>query len=147
MAKTIVVGYDGREPAQHALERAITEAKTAHGRLVIVAVEAVPLDPNIPPNFGTLDDIPPPQSPPVEPPAIRALIAEATRRAKAEGVRADYVWTIGDPAQTIVDVARDNHASTIVVGSHHHNLLARLLGQDVAAAVKHEADCDVLVVD
>jgi nucleotide-binding universal stress UspA family protein len=147
VAKTIVVGYDDREPAQHALERAIADAKATHAHLLIVAVDAVPLDPNIPPNFGTLDDLPPPQAAPTEPPEIRALIAKAKKQAKTAGVHADSVWAIGDPARTIVDVARDNHASTIVLGSHHHSLLGRLFGQDVAAAVKHEAGCEVLVVE
>ncbi len=147
MAKTIVVGYDGREPARHALERAIADAKATHSHLLIVAVDAVPLDPDIPPNFGTLDVIPPPSAPAVEPPEIRAMIAEATKHAKAAGVHADSVWAIGEPAHTIVDIARDNHASTIVLGAHHHSFLGRLFGQDVAAAVKQEANSDVLVVD
>ncbi len=147
MAKTIVVGYDGREPAERALDRAIAEAKATHAHLLIVAVEAVPLDPDIPANFGTLDDIPPPAAAPVEPPEIRVELAEATKKAKRAGVHADSIWTIGQPADTIVAVARDQRAELIVLGSHHHSLLGRLFGQDVAAAVKHEAGCDVLVVD
>ena len=97
--------------------------------------------------FGTLDDSRPTRSPLVEPPELRPVTAEAMGRAKAEGVPADYVWAVGDPARTIVDAARDNSATTIVVGSHHHSLLQRLLGQDVAAAVQHEANCDVIVVE
>jgi nucleotide-binding universal stress UspA family protein len=36
MAKTILVGYDDKEPAKRALERAIAEAKAANADLVVV---------------------------------------------------------------------------------------------------------------
>jgi nucleotide-binding universal stress UspA family protein len=147
VSETIVVGYDGGEPAKRALERAIQEAKTADGHLVIVAVEAMPLDPYDPPTFGTLDDGPPKLPPFVVPPTLQPVIDEATSRADAAGVPSEVVWAVGDPARTIVDAARDKGASKIVVGSHHHSLLQRLLGQDVTAAVQHEAKCDVIVVE
>lgn len=142
-----MVGYDAGEPASRALERALDEAKAAHAHLLIVAVEAMPLDPYAPPTFGTLDDSPPTIAPLVEPPELRRLTAEAMSRAEAEGVPADFLWAVGDPARTIVDAARDSKASKIVVGSHHHSFLERLFGEDVAAAVEHEAHCDVIVVE
>ena len=145
--ETIVVGYDGEEPAKRALERAIEQAKADHARLLIVSVAAMPLDPYAPATFGTLDDSPPPSPPGAEPPALRAATAEALKRAEAVGVTADYLWAVGDAARTIVGAARDNGASMIIVGSHHHSLLQRLLGQDVAAVVRHEAKCEVIVVD
>jgi nucleotide-binding universal stress UspA family protein len=37
--------------------------------------------------------------------------------------------------------------STIVLGAHHHGLLSRIMGGDVAAQVKRDAGCDVIVVD
>ena len=147
MTETIVVGYDADEPAKRALERAIEEAKAAEARLVIVAVEAMPLDPYAPATFGTFDDSPPTLAPLDVPPALQPVIDEALSRAEAEGVPAEYVWAVGDPARTIVDAARDKGASKIIVGSHHHSLLQRLLGEDVAAAVKHEANCEVIVVE
>jgi nucleotide-binding universal stress UspA family protein len=147
MTKTIVVGYDGKEPAQHALERALEEAKAADARLLIVTVEDMPLDPYEPPTFGTLDDSPPVEPLLAEPPELRPITARAMSQAEAKGVPADYLWAVGDPARTIVDAARDSSASTIIVGSHHHSLLQRLLGQDVAVAVQHEANCSVIVVE
>ena len=59
----------------------------------------------------------------------------------------DYVWAPGEPARRIVDVAKDRGASTIVVGHHHHSMLGRLFGTDVAADVRRTADCEVVVVD
>jgi len=147
VTETIVVGYDADEPAKRALERAIVEAKAAHARLLIVSVEAMPLDPYAPATFGTLDDSSPVVAPLVEPPELQRVTNDAVSRAEAEGVPADYLWGAGDPARVIVDAARDRGASKIIVGSHHHGLLARLLGEDVAGAVKREADCDVIVVE
>ena len=65
----------------------------------------------------------------------------------AEGVSADFLWAAGDPANVLVDVARDRRASLVVVGSHHHGFLAKLVGTDVAAEVKRHAGADVLVVE
>ena len=60
---------------------------------------------------------------------------------------ADYVWAPGEPARLIVNVAKDRGASTIVVGHHHHSMLGRLFGTDVAADVRRDADCEVVVVN
>ncbi len=56
MTDTIIVGYDDKEPAKRALDRAIEEAKKRNGRLVVIAVAELPLNPADPRNFGTLDD-------------------------------------------------------------------------------------------
>ena len=146
MGKTIVVGYEDNEPAKRALERAIEEAKTSGGELVIVAVVEMPLNPEGPQNFGTLDDSPARMIPLVLPPELEPVIAHATERAAAEGVAADYLWAVGDPAKVIVDAARDRKASLVVLGSHHHGFLSKLFVADVAAEVKRELGADVVVV-
>jgi nucleotide-binding universal stress UspA family protein len=144
---TIVVGYDDGDAAQRALGRAIDEAHASRGHLVVVAVLEMPLNPEGPQNFGTLDDSPARMIPLVQPPELEPALAHAKARVEAAGLTADYVWAVGEPADAIIGAAKDRHASKIVVGSHHHGFLARLLGSDVAAALKREADCDVLVVE
>jgi nucleotide-binding universal stress UspA family protein len=146
MTNTIVVGYDGAEAAQRALERAIEEAKTTGSQLLIVVVDEAFIEAFDAPTFGSGPIEPPPPEPFVEPPDLKPLTDDAMRQAEVAGVAAEYVWAGGDPAQAIVDAARDSGASAIVLGSHHHSLLGRALGLDVAAAVKREADCDVIVV-
>jgi nucleotide-binding universal stress UspA family protein len=143
---TIVVGYDGEEPAQRALDRAIEEARGSKARLVVVAVAEMSLNPEGPQNFGTLDDTPMRMVPLVEPPELEPVFAAARSRVESAGLSADYVWAAGEPAGAIVGAARDRKATLIVVGSHHHGLLGRLLGADVAAEVKREAGCDVVAV-
>jgi nucleotide-binding universal stress UspA family protein len=146
VTKLIVVGYDGEEPAQRALTRAISDAKAVAGRLVVVVVAEMPVDPFEPPAFSVGPAVV--TRPLEEPSQLEPITAEAMRQAEAAGVPADYVWDAGpDPARTIIDAARDNDADEIVLGPHHHTLLERFFGEDVAVAVKREANCDVVVVD
>ena len=143
----IVVGYDDEEAAKRALDRALDEAKTNGTGLVVVTVVEFPLDPEGPQNFGTLDDSPARMIPLVLPEELEPVLAHARERVAAEGVSADFLWAAGDPASVLVDVARDRGASLVVVGSHHHGFLAKLVGTDVAAEVKRHAGADVLVVE
>lgn len=147
MSPAIVVGYDGEDAADRALERAIEEASGAHAKLVVVAVSEMPLNPEGPQNFGTLDDSPARMIPLVEPEELGPVFEEAQERIAGAGLKADYVWAAGEPSNAIVAAARDHKARLIVLGSHHHSWLSRMVGGDVAAQVKRDAGCDVLVVE
>jgi nucleotide-binding universal stress UspA family protein len=145
MIATIVVGYDGAAPASRALDRAIEEARAARAQLLVVAVAEMPLNPEGPQNFGTLDDTPARMIPLVEPAELEPVLAEARDRVDAAGLTAEFVWAAGEPADAIVGAARERGAALIVIGSHHHGLLARVLGPDVATQVRRDAGCDVIV--
>jgi nucleotide-binding universal stress UspA family protein len=147
VASTIVVGYDGAERSSKALDRAIDEARKDHAKLVVVAVAEMPLNPEGPQNFGTLDDSPARMIPLVEPPELEPVLAEAKERVESAGLTGEYMWAAGDPANEIVEVAKDRKAGVIVIGSHHHSLFARLLGADVETQIKRDAGCDVIVAD
>jgi nucleotide-binding universal stress UspA family protein len=147
VSSTIVVGYDGEEPAARALDRAIEEARSAHAKLLVVSVAEMPLNPEGPQNFGTLDDSPARMIPLVEPPELEPVLAEAKERVESAGLTGEYMWAAGDPANEIVEAAKDRGASLIVIGSHHHGMLARILGADVAAQIKRDAGCDVIVAE
>lgn len=143
----IVVGYDDEDAAKRALESALEQARASGASLVVVSVVELPLDPEGPQNFGTLDDSPARMIPLVVPDELEPVLAHARGRIADEGVQADFLWAAGDPANVIVDVARDRKASLVVVGSHHHSFLAKLVGSDVAEEVKRHAGADVLVVE
>ncbi len=53
---------------------------------------------------------------------------------------------MGDPAETIVELAEERGADLIVVGTREPNILERLLGASVSAGVSRRAHCDVLIV-
>jgi nucleotide-binding universal stress UspA family protein len=143
----ILVGYDDSDASARALERAAEEARRTSQRLIVLAVLELPLDPNDPHQFGTAGDGEPATGPFPEPPAITEIMDDARDRLEGAGVMADYVWAPGEPARLIVDVAEERGASAIVVGHHHHSLLGRLFGTDVAADVQRAASCEVIVVD
>jgi nucleotide-binding universal stress UspA family protein len=147
MVSTIVVGYDGGDVSGRALDRAIQEAHKDRAQLVVVAVAEMPLNPEGPQNFGTLDDSPARMIPLVEPAELEPVLAQAKERVEAAGLTGEYTWAAGEPANEIVETAKDRGAGLIVVGSHHHSLLARILGPDVATQVKRDAGCDVIVAD
>ncbi len=58
---------------------------------------------------------------------------------------AQRVVRLGVPKHTILDVAEENKADLIVLGSHGRHGIGRLLGS-TADGVLHHADCDVLAV-
>jgi nucleotide-binding universal stress UspA family protein len=146
MAGTIIVGYDGHDSAQHALARAIDEAKKSSSSLVIVAIAEMPLNPEGLQNYGTLDDSPVQMMPLVEPPELEPVLAEARKRVEAAGLTADYVWSAGEPAGEIIGIAKERQATLIVIGEHHHGFFGRLLGADVSGEVQRAAGCDVITV-
>jgi nucleotide-binding universal stress UspA family protein len=146
MTDTIIVGYDDKEPAKRALDRAIEEAKKRSGRLVVIAVAELPLNPADPRNFGTLDDgsaelgI-------AESPELRRALEDARDVIGPTQVEAEYVWAAGDPGRQIVDLASDRKASLIVIGGHHEGFFGRTFGMSIQDEVKKHADCDVIVVE
>jgi len=144
---TILVGYDGHESSDRALDRAIDEARGQSAKLVVLAVFELPFNPEGPQNFGSIepnevDMIPLDRTPP----ELEPVFARARARVEAAGVHADYEWAAGDPADSIVGTARDRDASLVVLGAHEHSWLGRLVGSDVAKEVRDRVDCEVEAV-
>ena len=142
----VVVGYDAKEPAQRALARAIEEATSRNVPLVVVSIEEMPLDPEGPQNFGSINE--PLRSIPLEAPdEVQEVFAKARVAVEAAGVSADYLWAAGDPAQVIADAAKDRKASAVVLGAHHHRFMDSLFGTDVPAEVEQHLGAEVIVVE
>jgi nucleotide-binding universal stress UspA family protein len=79
--RRILVGYDGSDGGRRALERSITEAHDSRGRITVLSVANMPLDLDVPRNFGTLDDISANEGQPLDaPPAVVAHLREAGER-------------------------------------------------------------------
>jgi len=144
--RRILVGYDGSDGGRRALERAVDEAHLAGGRVTVLSVFDLPVDPNGPRNFGTLDDISEHEGEALSPPpSVVDQLTEAHDRLAKAGIDADLEWAAGEPGRAIVDAARRIRASVIVLGEHHHGFLGRLFGADVDAEVQREAGCDVIL--
>lgn len=132
--QTIVIGYDDTEPAERALERALTLAKAFGARLVVTSVAPVLVG-----RAGGLDPADPPEAHHAQLENARAAVGQA-------GLDADFVTAVGHPADAIVRLAEERGADLIVVGTRDPGFAERLLGGSVSAAVGRKANCDVLIV-
>ncbi len=104
------------------------------------------LDPEGPQNFGNINEGAE-MMPLVEPTELEPIFDRARERIEAAGLEADYVWAVGNAADKIAATARDREARMVVLASHHHGFLSRLIGTDVAAEVERELGSSVVVVD
>ncbi len=146
MTRRILVAYDGSDGGRRALDRAIAEAHGSKGRITVLSVAEVPLDPNVPRNFGSLDDISAREGGALSaPPDVVAHLVDARDRLGAAGLSAELTWAAGDPGRMIVETAKRIRAGVIVLGEHHHGFLSSLFGADVDAEVQRQADCDVIL--
>jgi nucleotide-binding universal stress UspA family protein len=145
-AGPLLVGYDGREESEVALDRALAEARRRGMRLVVLVVMGLPVDvvdPATPAGIGIGVF---PEMTPDGPRDVQPIMAAARRKLASSGIEGHVEWTFGDPASEIVRVADELDAAAIVVGTHHHSALGRLLGTDIAASVVGQAHRDVVVV-
>jgi nucleotide-binding universal stress UspA family protein len=134
--ETIVVGYDATDPSKRALARAADIAEKFGSRLVVTSVAPVV----VPAGHGTagID--------PTDPPARhQAELEEANSYLASRKLTAELQPAIGEPADTIVEVAQKVGATLIVVGTREPSILERLLGTSVSQAVSRHAHCDVLI--
>jgi nucleotide-binding universal stress UspA family protein len=134
--RKILVCYDGSAEAEHALERAAEVAAAVPSRVTVVSV-AEPLYP-----VTVLSEL----VDPAEVQAHRGFLDTAARKLRDRGVEATLFEPSGDVADSIVDLAEQEAADLIVVGSRHRGVIRRLLFGSVSSDVIVEATCDVLVV-
>ena len=135
-APSIVVGFDGSDAAERALERAADLAGT-EGRVVVV--NARPTAAQAPLTPEPILDAPSP----IE---QRNLLQRSRALLERRGTEASFMAIDGDPAEAILRVARSEHATLIVVGQRGSGYVTRALLGSTAENVLRHAPCDVLVV-
>lgn len=130
--KRILVAYDGGEPAKRALDMAATLAKKFDALVSVVSV--------VPFHTGRM---------PVDPWDDNAVHAHALDEARSllalQGIEAEAIEPMGDPAHTIERLAVDGGYDTVVVGSRGLNALSRFFQGSVSAHVAANAEVTVVV--
>jgi nucleotide-binding universal stress UspA family protein len=162
--ESIVVGYDGSQPAERALERAAELAQALAARLLVVSVmpaspltetvpglapaEApVPMFPTGPAAVGTPMPLPVPVESRPDPEELARRQLERARTSLAQKrVEAEYLAEVGDPAERLLALGQERNADLIVVGSREHGFLDRLVRRHVDETLAARAVCDVLLV-
>lgn len=132
--KTVLLATDGSPCSAPAEERALALAVCYGARLRVVTAMDVPAEYHVWDNV--MDDL-----------AVTAgaRLETLCRRARRLGLQAEPVVVRDDAASSILDLARDEAATLIVMGSHRRSGLRRLFQGDVAEDVLAHAPCPVLV--
>jgi nucleotide-binding universal stress UspA family protein len=148
--KTILVGYDGSDGAERALDRAAELAEALAARVAVVSVSAVAIPASahvVEPTGPMLETTPltPESQADLEALAQRRL-EQARSRLATRSLDVDYLAEVGSPAERLLAVADERDAELIVVGSRDHGIIERLVAQPVEEAVARRAGRDVLIV-
>ncbi len=143
MIEAIVVGTDGSPTAAVAMREALDLAKSLGARVHVVSayqplsgvrVSGHETDPEL--AGGAV-------SPTIE---VDAMLEQAAGAAHAAGIEAECYARRGDPAEAILDVAAEQGAGLIVVGSKGMHGTRRFLLGSVPDKISHHASCSVLIV-
>ena len=131
---TIVLGYDGSDSARRGVQR-VRQVAVERPTVVVVAVAPEVRSAGLGTELvGRAVD-----------PDL--LLAEASELLAARGDAAIVERSaIGDPAVTLIDIAREVAADLIIVGRRGSDFIARTLHGPVAERIVQLAPCDVLVV-
>ncbi len=134
--KTIVLATDGSKYSAAATERAIAFAKSYGGELKVLSVV------DVPPKFYAEA----PQAVEDLVKKAKSFVAEAKKKAGAAGVPAETFVGEAEAYQVINNLAMEQKADMIILGSHGRTGLRRLLMGSVTEKVIGYASCPVLVV-
>jgi nucleotide-binding universal stress UspA family protein len=141
---SIVVGTDGSDRAEQALDRAGELARSLGVKLHIVSCYGKGLD-----GVGTAAAARgvavAGQQPQGERTRAQHAVDRAQQRLAQIGVESEtHVWP-GEPADALVQIADEQDAQMIIVGNRGMTSARRVLGS-VPNRVSHHAHCDVLIV-
>ena len=144
---TVLLATDGSDLSTEALRKGVEILGTGH-RFVTLAV--------VPPAFVPTASLSPMEVHPTLVDPELELQLEEEQRATSDtevheldailGITAEHLVETGEPGETICDIADRVEADVIVVGTHGHGRLKRMLMGSVSTHVLHHARCPVLVV-
>ncbi len=141
--ETIVVGTDGSQTAAVALREAVELAKSLGAHLHVVSAYQPLSGVRVGGEGADAARAAAAAGPSVQ---VDAVLESAAGAAHAAGVQADCYARRGEPAEVILDVAEEQQAGLIVIGSKGMHSARRFLLGNVPDKVSHHAPCSVLIV-
>lgn len=145
--KKILIGYDGTRSAEYALIRARELAEAFTASVVVVDVATPPSATGSGGAFGLMPYYEAFES---GPSVNEALWQEHRKHVQAmfdkAGIALQFAGVVGNPAEAIAELAEQEKADLIVVGTREPGFFERLLGGSVSRDVARRAHCDVLIV-
>ena len=142
--QAIVVGTDGSQTAQKAVETAADLAKTGGGELhIVMSASNVPESQLRSERAGVPDDVAHTVNPHQD---TEAALKEAAEAYESDGLTVHTHAKSGDPADAIISVAEANRADLIVVGNKGMTGAKRFFLGAVPNTISHHAPCSVLIV-
>ena len=136
MFKTIVLGLDGSESSDHALEHATMLAKEQGSSVRVVHVIEIVAGRG----GGVLH---------LDEEEIKAKVARQTTGLVDAGIDAElelHSAMAGGPAHVIADIAERRNADLIITGTRGHTAATGILLGSVAHRLLHLAHCPLLVI-
>jgi nucleotide-binding universal stress UspA family protein len=132
----IVVGFDGSPAAERGLDRAAELAGDGE-RVVLVSASTQRA------SIGVVDE------PILDRPSAEqrdTVLDRGVAALRERGIEPQVIAADGEPAEALVQAARDTDAHMIIVGSTGSGYVARAILGSTAENVIRRAPCDVLVV-
>ena len=142
MIKNILVGVDGSKPSVQACHYAMDLASQTQAQLTFLFVIETPQVIPVGPLSGYVTTAPARSQDDVK--KAEAIVEQVAK--ERPGLKVTTRVELGDPVDTICDVARSTKADLVVVGARGHNAAQRFLLGSVSDRVVHHASCPVLVV-
>ena len=148
MVKKIVVATDGSERSEKAAKFGISLAKPCGASINVISVvdegsprDALDIDPYDIEDKSILEEHDEGKKK-----INMAFVERVVEMAKSEDMRPESEVRIGNPAEEIINYAKEISADLIVLGSHGRGAVATALMGSVAANVLHKGDIPALVV-
>ncbi len=142
MVKNILVGVDGSKPSVDACHFAMDLASQTQAQLTFLFVLETPQVIPFGPLSGYVTTSPARSEEDVK--KAEALVEQIAR--ERAGVKVVTRVELGEPVETICEVARTLAVDLVVVGARGHNAAQRFLLGSVSDRVVHHAPCPVMVV-
>ena len=137
MFKTIVVGNDGSKHGEHAMSEARLLAEENNARLIVVHVTEMIIGKAVITPVAADED------------EICARIRSGVAEMQDAGLSAEfarYTAELERPAHHLANVAEQEGADLIVVGSRGHSTLTQILVGSVPLRLLHISPCPLLTV-